>query len=80
MQLAYRGVRYQRPSQNLGISVPTVSGMYRGVPWQRRSPKSALVPEAIASLKYRGVSYSHMVWGEPPFQSSASRRVPTRTP
>ena len=79
MQLTYRGVRYQRPSQSLN-SVGAIAGVYRGVPWQKRFSKSALVPRAIAQLKYRGVSYFQLTWGTPPQKSAASTRVPVGNP
>lgn len=80
MQLTYRGVQYQRSSLSLKTSVGAIAGVYRGASWQRRVPKPALVPQAIASLKYRGVSYFHIIWGVPPQKSAASTRVSVGSP
>ena len=79
MQLTYRGVRYQR-NQNLKTPIGAIAGVYRGVPWQKRFPSHALVPRAIALLKYRGVSYFHITWGTPPQKLTPSTRVPVGNP
>lgn len=74
MRLTYRGVCYQRSNQSFDSS-RAITGVYRGVPWQKRFPKPALVPRAIALLKYRGVSYFHIIWGAPLPKSAASTHV-----
>ena len=86
--LRYRGVEYIKgqadtatlpTKQQLTIN-PAIGYVYRGVPWERRSLKPALAPSAIARLKYRGVSYFHIIWGTPPQKPAASTRVPVGKP
>jgi hypothetical protein len=62
MQLSYRGIRYQKQAfPSAPLQTETVS-IYRGDSWRQPIAREFLVPWAIAQLRYRGATYSHIVW------------------
>lgn len=62
MQLSYRGIRYHEQAFPPAPLHTEIAGVYRGTPWRQPIAREFLVPYAIAQLKYRGATYSHIVW------------------
>jgi hypothetical protein len=57
MKLTYRGVDYERNPLAVEMTPGEIGGKYRGASWQRYYPRHIPVPQPVAELKYRGVSY-----------------------
>lgn len=57
MQLIYRGIAYEAQPATVKMNHAKIFAKYRGVSYRVHGLPTAIVPNSLAVLKYRGGSY-----------------------
>ena len=57
MKLQYRGDSYEHNPQSIETTESEITAKYRGATYKIKQPINPTVPDAVVTLKYRGVPY-----------------------
>lgn len=57
MELKYRSISYKQNPPTLELTTGETGGKYRGANWNHHYLRHIPVPQPVANLKYRGVTY-----------------------